>query len=422
MSCRRAFEIDLAGFLAEPRAEGFAGFRDHYPRCRECSAEVRAWTELDQQLRAHAGSGATHPSASLLACYDGSPRALGPAERAGVERHLAQCPACRDELRALKVFAPDRVRGAAPVGSFGRRLRERLAPLGRVAWHPGFAYALLTLILLPTVYATVYATVAPRFGAAPPASEALRERRTSLQNLQMPSADESAGFAESDQERPALAKKSPRSAESPVPSSARREVAAVRPSAEMADREMRADFPPAEPDSFGAVARSIDVPRLAAPEPEDRVAGLAREADLGRESALREPTVAFSAAPTFSAAQKAARRSAAGGPPPVRLQADRSIELAAGAIRGGLRLQIPLTAELAEAGGGELRLRVSDASGRRELRERLVVDPGVTEVETRLPAGWLTPGLYRVELTPPTAATGADPGPTYRFRVRGSLP
>ena len=34
----------------------------------------------------------------------------------------------------------------------------------------------------------------------------------------------------------------------------------------------------------------------------------------------------------------------------------------------------------------------------------------------------LTPGLYRVELAPPTAATGADPGPTYRFRVRGSLP
>jgi hypothetical protein len=369
MSCRRAFEIDLAGFLAEPRAEGFAGFRDHYPRCRECSAEVRAWTELDQQLRAHAGSGATHPSASLLARYDGSPGALGPAERAGVERHLAQCPGCRDELRALKAFAPDRVRGAAPEGSFGRRLRERLAPLGRVAWHPGFAYALLALILLPTVYATV----APRFGAAPPASEALREPRALMQNLEMRSADESLAFAESDRERPALAKKSSRPVESPVQLRARREVAAVRPSAELADREARSDRP------------------------------------------AREPTVAFGVAP------EAARRSAADFPP-VRLRADRPIELAAGAIRGGLRLQIPLTAELGEAGGGELQLRVSDASGRRELRERLVVDPGATKVETRLPAGWLTPGLYRVELALPTAATGADPGPTYGFRVRGSLP
>jgi hypothetical protein len=65
---------------------------------------------------------------------------------------------------------------------------------------------------------------------------------------------------------------------------------------------------------------------------------------------------------------------------------------------------------------------VIDPSGRRELRERLVVDPGATQVETSLPASWLTPGLYRVELAPLTAATGADPGPTYRFRIRGSLP
>jgi hypothetical protein len=412
MSCRRAFEIDIAGFLAEPRAEGSAGFRDHYPRCRECSAEVRAWTELDQQLRVQAGSGATHPSASLLARYDESPGAVGPAERAGVERHLAQCPACRDELRALKAFAPDRVRGAAPVGSFGRRLRERLALLGRVAWHPGFAYALLALILLPTVYATV----APRFGAAPVASEAQRERRISFQKPEIGPADESPARAESDRERPVLAKKSPRPAESPVQSLAQREVAAVQPSAEMADRDLRVEIPAAAPGAAGEMARSIEGARLAAPEPEHGAADSAREADPGSELALRQSNSAFLAAP------KAARRLAAGGLPPVRLEADRPIELAAGAIRGGLRLQIPLTAELAAAGGGELRLRVSDASGRRELRERLVVDPGATAVETNLPSSWLTPGLYRVDLAPLTAATGADPGPTYRFRIRDSPP
>ncbi len=412
MSCRRAFEIDLAGFLAEPRAEGFAGFRDHYPRCRECSAEVRAWTELDQQLRAHAGSGAAHPSASLLARYDESPRALEPAKWVGVERHLAQCPACRDELRALKAFAPDRVRGAAPVGSFGRRLRERLAPLGRVAWHPGFAYALLALILLPTVYATV----ALRFGAAPPASEALRERGALMQKAEIRSADESLAFAESDRDPRESAKKRPRPAESLGYSRARQQVAAVRPPAEMADREARSDRPAREPRAAEPVVRSIELPRLAAPAPADRIAGFAHEADPGRESAHLEQTVGVGVAP------EAARRSAAGGLPPVRLQADRPVELAAGAIRGGLRLQIPLPAELAEAGGGEVRLRVIDPSGRRELRERLAVGPGATEVETSLPAGWLTPGLYRVELAPPAAATGADPGPAFRFRVRGSLP
>jgi hypothetical protein len=313
-------------------------------------------------------------------------------------------------------FAPDRVRGAAPVASFGRRLRERLASLGRVAWQPGFAYALLTLILLPTVYATFYATVAPRFGAAPMASEALREQRAPMQKAEIRSADESLAFAESDRDRPEPAKKRPRPAESPVHSRARQEVAAVRPSAEMADREARSDRLARAPRAAAPVARSFEGSRLAAPKPADRMADIAHEADPGRESALLEPTAALQIAP------EAARRSVAGRLPPVRLQVDRPVELGAGAIRGGLRLQIPLPAELAEAEGGEVRLRVSDASGRRELRERLVVDPGATEVETRLPAGWLTPGLYRVELAPPTAATGVDPGPTYRFRIRGSLP
>jgi hypothetical protein len=390
MSCRRAFEIDIAGFLAEPRAEGFAGFRDHYPRCRECSAEVRVWTELDQQLRVQAGSGATHPSASLLARYDESPRAVGTAERAGVERHLTQCPACRDELRALKAFAPDRVRGAAPVGSFGRRLRERFALLGRVAWHPGFAYALLALILLPTVYATV----APRFGAAPAASEAQRERRISLQKPELEPADESPALAESDRERPVLAKKSPRPAESPAQSLVQREVAAVRPSAEMADRDLRAEIPAAAPAAAGEMARSIEGARMAAPEPEQGVADSAREADPGRELALRQSNSAFRAAP------KAARRLAAGGLPPVRLEADRPIELAAGA--------------------GKRRITVRHILSHRAGIPNL--PPEATVVETNLPSSWLTPGLYRVDLTPLTAAAGADPGPTYRFRIRDSLP
>ena len=346
MSCRRAFEIDLAGFLAEPRAEGFAGFRDHYPRCRECSAEVHAWTELDRQLRTRAGSGAAHPSASLLARYDESPRALDPAERVGVVRHLAQCPACRDELRALAAFAPDRVT-SAPVGSFGRRLRERLAPLGRVAWHPGFAYALLALILLPSVYATV----ALRFGAVPPASEALSERGTLMQKAEIRSANESLAFAESDRDQRESAKKQPRPAESLEHSRARQEVAAVRSFAGMADREARSDRPAREPHAAESVGKSIEVSRPVAPAAADRVADIAHEADPGRESALRELTVAFGVAPEL------ARRSAARGLPPVRLQADRPIELSAGAIRGGLRLQIPLPSELAEAGGGSSKLR-----------------------------------------------------------------
>ena len=50
MSCARAFDIDLAGYLDAPRAAEFDAFRRHYPRCEACSAEVRAWTELAEEM------------------------------------------------------------------------------------------------------------------------------------------------------------------------------------------------------------------------------------------------------------------------------------------------------------------------------------------------------------------------------------
>ena len=102
------FEIDLPGFLARPREDEFASFRDHYPRCSECSAEVRAWTELDDRLRRPVGFGvgfavgfdtesgaaavaqhpsaAQHPPAGILAGYEADPGALGATERRGLER------------------------------------------------------------------------------------------------------------------------------------------------------------------------------------------------------------------------------------------------------------------------------------------------------------------------------------------------
>ena len=98
MSCLKAFEIDLPGFLARPREDEFASFRDHYPRCSECSAEVRAWTELDERLRRPVGLAggfdtesaapavAQHPPAAILAGYEADPGALGASERRGLER------------------------------------------------------------------------------------------------------------------------------------------------------------------------------------------------------------------------------------------------------------------------------------------------------------------------------------------------
>ena len=70
MSCRKSLEIEFTEFLADPRAAGFAEFRAHYPRCAECAAEVRAWTELHGRLSA------AHSDPEQLARYEALVEAL----------------------------------------------------------------------------------------------------------------------------------------------------------------------------------------------------------------------------------------------------------------------------------------------------------------------------------------------------------
>jgi hypothetical protein len=139
MTCRRSLEIELSDFLAAPRAPAFDSFRQHYPRCAECSAEVRAWTQL------HARLSPEHPDPERLARY----ARLAPGDRAEVDGHLAGCPSCREELRQLEAFAPERLASDTPRQA---GWRAGLAGLGRLAWSPAFAYALLVLALAPGVY------------------------------------------------------------------------------------------------------------------------------------------------------------------------------------------------------------------------------------------------------------------------------
>jgi Putative zinc-finger len=155
VSCTRSQEIDLLSFFEEPRRPELRAFCDHYPRCRECSAEVAAWDELIRRLGDHAQA-PSHPEPEVLARYDAQSAGLDPAERVRIERHLAGCAPCRDELRALRGFDPAAARAGA-----GRRERPEpgrrdgatwLATVGRVIWHPAFAYAVATLLLLPVLY------------------------------------------------------------------------------------------------------------------------------------------------------------------------------------------------------------------------------------------------------------------------------
>ena len=151
VSCDRAQQIDLLSFVSEPAGEGFAAFRKHYPRCPRCSAEVRAWNELHLGLQDSGGTPA-HPGAESLARFATSPTALSAQSRREIESHLSACPACRDELGALRRFDPA---GLASPYSKSAGLSEALgALLGRLrglVMHPVFAYGAALLLLYPAL-------------------------------------------------------------------------------------------------------------------------------------------------------------------------------------------------------------------------------------------------------------------------------
>src|SRR5437762_7464808 len=143
MSCRRAFDLDLVDFVAGSARPEWAEFRAHYARCAECSAEVRAWTELHLLLQPTAA----HPAEELLFRFETERDRLPAAERRAVEEHLARCPSCKDELAALRRFdfASLEARAAAsPAVSFAAFLR-------RLVLHPAFAYAIVLLLLYPAI-------------------------------------------------------------------------------------------------------------------------------------------------------------------------------------------------------------------------------------------------------------------------------
>ncbi len=142
MTCARAFEVDLAAFVRDARAAEWSAFREHYPRCADCAAEVRVWTELDQAL-----ASGSHPTPDRLARFAAA--GLDTGAHREVTAHLASCPTCRDELTALRRFDFGALAAdpATPVAPPSSRRRPWMA---RLLWHPAFAYAVaLALVLYP---------------------------------------------------------------------------------------------------------------------------------------------------------------------------------------------------------------------------------------------------------------------------------
>ncbi len=380
MKCRRAFDADL---LAVLRGEGDdADFVAHYPGCPDCAAEIGVWGELDAMLRAGAPAADSHPEPESLLAFTDAPATLTADARGGIERHLASCRACADEVRSLGGFDAARlgvtqtIPAAAPVPDVAPR---RPAPtrddepggswLGRLVWHPAFAYALVAVLLVPLLR-----------DLGPRVSE--RTQRVAAR----------------------------RDAPMPPPAS---EVAAPPPPAVMYRRERapealadadRAAAAPAPPLAQAPAARAEGAlaKRQAAPEEQE-----ARSADAG--SARTESRLAAKADrgaageeddEHFANLLGGARVPGAPArddraPPVVVLRRNTPTTVSAVDVESGVLLRIDPPADLAP---GPIDVRVRGRAGEREVGAR--VTDRASAIEMQIPARWLAAGDYTVTLQP----------------------
>lgn len=369
MSCRRAYEIDLPAFLEDASGPAFADFRAHYPGCAACAAEVRAWTELDLQLRTAVPGGASHPEPERLAAYARDAQALAPGQRGGLEAHLARCRACRDELSALRTFLASGVPTVSEAADTDAQspAARWLAVLRGLLWQPAFAYALLAAALVPTLYRAL----GPGGAAEREVAFLLSEEETSPE---APARARTARETRFRKDAPAV---------SPDPD------AGGRPSGQGAADA--AEAPPPEPGAEPLGEMQVDRLRALgyhATEP---------NAEVGPEAAPPD-AVAKSQAPR-AARPSRHRAPAAAEPavPAVTLRPDAVVEVQRPQRSDELRLRVPVGDR---APGTRAEVVVTDPSGARELRERHTLASGATWLEVALPVSWLVPGSYRVRVAP----------------------
>src|SRR5262245_20798773 len=142
--CSRFQELDVAEFAVDPRSPEWAEFRDHFPRCAECSREAARFGVLAAALRSENAGASAHPSDAQLLALARVPAELARDERARLEAHLAGCAPCRTELAATRGFAFAKAEA-----------REE-----RPGWLAGIGVALAALLRRPAFVAALAAAVA----------------------------------------------------------------------------------------------------------------------------------------------------------------------------------------------------------------------------------------------------------------------
>jgi len=353
MACRKAFDLDLVACLLDAGRPEWMEFREHYPRCAECAAEVRTWTELQSSLAP------PHPGPEELIRFESRANDLPPDARTAIGAHIATCRSCRDELRALRAFDP---RSMAAGGEQAKPRRRWWRGMGRLVLHPAVAYGIALALAIPLLFDAVGGRVTDKM-AAFRAGGAGERKKVKEEVLARQSSDRL-------QSAPAATLEA-----KPAPPGYEAEGYGA-PSA------------PAAPPAAPAAARPSDTLALAkaAAAPERR-----REAMAGNQ----------------------ARRDGAPDDerPVVVLTPDREVVLQAPAQGLVLRLAPPRSQPAVPPGLAWLRVR--DAAGRRELREQQFGSPG-SSAEIRVPAGWLEPGSYRADIL---LGDDARPITVARFRI-----
>jgi hypothetical protein len=385
MSCRRTQEIDLMTFLSDGSGEEFAAFREHYPSCDECAAEVRAWTELHLLLAGgRSGTEAAHPAEEQLLRFEERPETLPAEERRAIEAHLEFCRSCPDELRALRGFDFASL-GASPAAKTPawRRWLETFPEQARnLLWHPAFAYALVLILLYPIVTREWRdSTQAPRAPDIPVLEEGsfvepeARKRSALSDAVERDYATPEARFEY---------RTAPASEPSPPPRAAmEREPAAL-------ERE-RLGALAQERSGLGKPSRGFSTEEAAEANraPKESLPRAGRVAPAALRMAKQKRADAVAAQPglaSFGAVETTA----------LTLEQDGLAELYGSDVREGLRLRLPVSSLARE--GTRIEVRVLGPEGRRELRERFQLRANQTYVELDLPAGWVSAGLHSVEL------------------------
>ncbi len=166
--------------MVETRNEDWAAFREHYPVCAECSAEVARWSQLEEIL---GRSGQfEHPSEAALLAFETDPGALATEERSSVRLHLDDCAPCRDALVAVRSFDLEAAVELTAVTSASAEkvarsqlermfasLRDAIGSRPQLRLSPALVAVVLLLLAIPVSLA-IWSLVGLRPPAASPGS------------------------------------------------------------------------------------------------------------------------------------------------------------------------------------------------------------------------------------------------------------